>query len=271
MIDENKKIYDCFTFYDENFLVNSRFEILNDVVDYFVISESKFDHLGNKKKLNFKLLNNKFKNKLRYIVIEEQFPDPKKGWENEKYQREKLNLGIMDATDSDYIMYSDSDEIPNPDQIKSLSLKNDYGIFMQKCFVFKLNIFNQYESPWEGTRVCKKKKFKSFTHLRKKILKKNIFKPFWKFNTIKKIDILDNGGWHFNNLYSPEKISQKLKVFPHQEFNSKEYTDIEKIKNKINNLQDLFGRGHTYQKVKIDETYPTYFFKNANNLKNYIL
>ena len=30
------KIYDCITFFDENFLTNLRFEILNDVVDYFV-------------------------------------------------------------------------------------------------------------------------------------------------------------------------------------------------------------------------------------------
>ena len=42
------KIFDCITFYDENLLVNSRFEILNEVVDYFIICESKYDHKGNK-------------------------------------------------------------------------------------------------------------------------------------------------------------------------------------------------------------------------------
>ena len=47
------KIFDCITFFDENFLANSRFEILNDVVDYFVIVESKFDHQGEKKKIKF--------------------------------------------------------------------------------------------------------------------------------------------------------------------------------------------------------------------------
>ena len=44
-----QKIYDCLTFFDENLLVNSRFEILNDVVDYFIIVESKYDHQGKKK------------------------------------------------------------------------------------------------------------------------------------------------------------------------------------------------------------------------------
>ena len=45
------KIYDCITFFDENLLVNLRFEILNDVVDYFIVCESNFDHKGKKKKL----------------------------------------------------------------------------------------------------------------------------------------------------------------------------------------------------------------------------
>ena len=35
-----KKIYDCITFFDENLLTNLRFEILKDVVDYFIVCES---------------------------------------------------------------------------------------------------------------------------------------------------------------------------------------------------------------------------------------
>ena len=50
-------------------------------------------------------------------------------------------------------MYSDSDEIPNPLIIEKLNLKRRYAIFMQKFYVYKINIFNKYESPWEGTRV----------------------------------------------------------------------------------------------------------------------
>ena len=85
-----QKIFDCFTFYDENFLVNSRFEILNDVVDYFVIVESRYDHQGKKKEINFKLLNKKFKDKIRYIVHDCKDLDSIKAWEAEKLQREKL-------------------------------------------------------------------------------------------------------------------------------------------------------------------------------------
>ena len=47
------KIFDCITFFNENFMANLRFEILNDEVDYFLVCESIYDHQGNKKKINF--------------------------------------------------------------------------------------------------------------------------------------------------------------------------------------------------------------------------
>ena len=44
------KIYDCVTFFDENLLTNLRFEVLNEVVDYFIVCESKYDHKNREKK-----------------------------------------------------------------------------------------------------------------------------------------------------------------------------------------------------------------------------
>ena len=100
------KIYDCITFYDENVLTNLRFEILDKFVDFFVICESKYDHKGNSKKINFSLLNEKFKKKVRHLIIDEKFPN-NNGWECEKFQREKIFNGIKDASNDDYIIYSD--------------------------------------------------------------------------------------------------------------------------------------------------------------------
>ncbi len=264
-------VFDCITFFDENFLVNSRIEILKDTVDYFIICESKYDHRGNKKNINFKLNNKSFSRKVRHIVVEENFPNPEDRWGNEAYQREKLFLGIKDAKPDDLILFSDSDEIPNPEVLKNFNLKNKFGIFMQRCFVYKLNIFNEYESPWEGTRVCRKRNLKSFTHLRKKILKKNLSKSFWKFNYEKNIDLIPDGGWHFNNLYSIETISKKLKVSPHKEFSENKYSDPKIISQKISNLVDLYNRGHNYKKIEIDQTFPNFFIKNPHLIKDHIL
>ena len=69
------KIIDCITFYDENLLTNTRFEILKDVVDKFIVCESMYDHSGKQKKINFKLLNKSFSYKVDHIVIKNNFPD----------------------------------------------------------------------------------------------------------------------------------------------------------------------------------------------------
>ena len=61
-------IYDCFQYFNEDHVLDLRFNILNEKVDYFVISESTKTHQGAEKKLNFNLNNfNKFKHKIKYI------------------------------------------------------------------------------------------------------------------------------------------------------------------------------------------------------------
>ena len=215
------------------------------------------------------MFNQKYTEKVKHILIDEKFPNPSDGWSSESFQREKLSLGIKNANEDDFIMFSDSDEIPNPKKLFNFKLNKKFGIFMQNFYVYKLNIFNQHESPWEGTRICKKKNLKNFKNLRKKILKKNISKPFWKLNIEKNIEVIENGGWHFNNLYPVEIISKKLKNFPHKEYSGVEFSDIEVIKDKIKNLEDLFKRGHKYKIINTDEHLPEYILKNKTIFKNY--
>ncbi len=266
------KIFDCITFYNENLLVNSRFEILNEFVDYFIVVESKYDHKGDKKEINFNLLNSKLKKRVRHVVIDENFPDLSDGWAIETFQREKILDTIKDANSEDYIMYSDSDEIPNPLKLKNLNLKKKYGIFLQKFFVYKLNIFNRFETPWQGTRICKKKNLKSITFLRKKIRLENLKKAFWKLQYEKSIQPIDDGGWHFNNLYKPEIISKKLKNIKNIDSGLKDvHTDIATIKEKIFKLEDVFHRKHKYEKIEIDNTYPDYIKNNLDLFKDFTL
>ena len=154
------KIFDCITFFDNNFMFDLRYNILKNHVDYFVVCESKFDHRGNPKKINF-LNNVKYDhNKIKHFVLEKEFPKNNDIWENQAIQREFLLESVNFANPDDYILFSDPDEIPKPEILINFELKKKYGIFMQKCFNYKFNLFNKYETPWEGTRVCKKKKFK---------------------------------------------------------------------------------------------------------------
>ena len=266
----DNKIFDCITFFRENFITNLRFEILNAVVDYFVICASKYDHRGNTKELNFNLINPKFKKKIIYLVIDEPFKNNNNPWKNQAEQREHILKGLEIASPEDYILFSDPDEIPRPELLKELTLYKDYGIFHQDLYCYKFNIFNRYETPWEGTRICKKKNLKSIDYMRQQIKYKNLSAPFWKFYKEKSIQIIDNGGWHFNCLLSPEEISKKLKTFAHTEVAADKYSNISVIEKNILEKKDLFLRGQIYEKIELNKTFPSYILENVSSLKEWI-
>ena len=142
---------------------------------------------------------------------------------------------------------------------------------MQKCFNYKFNLFNKYESPWEGTRVCKKKNLKSIDFMRQKVKSKNLKYSFFRFDKEKDIEIFYEAGWHFNNILSPKEISIKLKTFAHSEFSSEKYSSIEVISEKIQKKIDLFGRNHRYEVINIDNTYPKFFLQNIEKYKKFII
>ena len=122
-----------------------------------------------------------------------------------------------------------------------------------------------------GHKDNKKKNLKSIDFLRQKILAKNLKYSILRFDKERSIEILNNGGWHFNYLLKPEAISNKLKTFAHTEFNNEKYTDLEKIKDNINNLKDLFNRGNKFQKVNIDKSFPKYIIQNKEEYKEWII
>ena len=81
------------------------------------------------------------------------FPDISDPWKTQAYQREYMLENLNEASPDDYIFFSDPDEIPKPEIFENFELKKKYGIFLQDCFNYKFNLFNPFESPWEGTEV----------------------------------------------------------------------------------------------------------------------
>ncbi len=265
-----KKI-DCITFFNENLMFDLRYNVLKDFFDYFLICEAKYDHKGNKKKLNFNFSKYNLNKKIIYIVYEEPFNKINNPWSNQAKQRDFILENLSFAEDNDYIFFSDPDEIPNPKLIENFSLNKKYGIFLQKCYNYKFNLFNPYETPWEGSRVSKKKNLKSIDFLRQKIKLKNLKYNFYRIDKEKNIEVFDEGGWHFSNMMDPIDISVKLKTFAHSEFSLDKYSNAEIIKKKIDDKIDLFERNHTYEKVLLDNTFPSYLIKNREQYKKFIL
>ena len=270
-------IYDCFTYFNEDLILDIRLNILDEFVHKFVIVEATKDHSGRKKKLNFNLNNfSKFKNKINYIVVEDMpltvnsfVKDKVKYHENfvrENYQRNQITKGIQKACDNDLIIISDVDEIPNLKKLKNFNVSK-CTIFYQKFYQYKLNLL--IANNWPGSRIIKKKILTSPQEIRYKTVKRIKFWQLHRFFT--NPNFINDGGWHFSYLMSPEKIKLKVESFAHGEFNRKDITNIESIKNKINKNKDIFNRNISFQKVQIDDSFPEYIVKNIQKFSEFII
>ena len=83
--------------------------------------------------------------------------------------------------------------------------------------------------------------------------------------------IINNGGWHFSFIKSPEQIVKKINAFAHSEFNIKEFKNKKKILKKIQNHKDLFDRNICYEKINLDNSFPDYLVKNKIFYKKWII
>ena len=260
------KIFDCFLYNNENLVLDIRFNTLSKYVDKFIIVESKFDHQGNKKELNFKIENfQSFKDKIIYLIVE-RFPDNISNWQRENYQRNFILKGLKKAEDEDLIIISDIDEIPDLSKIYLIK-QYKFSVFEQKMFYYKINLQNQTSPFWYGSRICKKKYLKSPQWLRNQKVKNY---PFWKFYKIK-WNIIKNGGWHFSFLMNVEQIKLKLNSYAHAEYNNSRFNSYEKINLAIKNKVDLFNRDISFNVIPFDESFPNYIFKNKEKFKDWIL
>ena len=275
------KIFDCFMYFDEDLLLDIRLNILNEVVDFFVIVESTKTWQNNYKELKFNIKNfSKFSDKIVYIPVNDM-PEDKNPWVRENYQRNCILRGLKNSSEDDLIIVSDLDEIPNPEKIKEFDSINKFAVFKQKFFFYKINMQSVTHPFWYGTKICQKKYLKSPQWLRN-IKSKNY--PVWRLDTIfsskkfSNLKIIENGGWHFCNLKTPEKLSYKYK-------NMCEYDDkfifknsidskklkIDEIKESIEQGKDLIGRNYNYSKVVIDNTFPKYILNNLTYFKDWIV
>ena len=77
-----------------------------------------------------------------------------------------------------------------------------------------------------------KKYLKSPQWLRNLKFKK---RPFWRIDKLRLNNIIDEGGWHFSYLNTPELIEQKLKSYTHHREYDLNPIGIENIEKRIIN------------------------------------
>jgi len=252
------KIYDTFMFATELDLLEIRFNILNDHVDFFVVSESNHTHLGTEKPFNF--LKNKerykeFEHKIIHNMIEDS-PLNSDTWGREIHERNCIIRSLKNCNPDDIILTSDVDEIPNPEVWSSLDSNNLNGVYLlnQRMFYYYMNV--EKEDDWVGTRMCR------FDYLSNHTIDE-IRKPHRKPGEQR----IKNGGWHFSYLGGVEAIRKKIEIYSHQEYNRDDIK--ENIQYNVDNNKDLYGRNTTLREVPIDDSFPEYIRNNRDKYPHF--
>ena len=218
------KIIDTTTFFEENMLMDIRFNILDPYVSKFIVCESKYTHSGQIKNINFDIKDYpKFKNKIIHIVLEnepdnlikKEILDPYEKRLNSinriQFQRNQIMSVLQEFEPEDFIFYSDNDEIPNLKNFDLKNIKKKFIIFNQQMFYYKFNL-SLPNLNWFGSKACKLKYLKDIDFLRNI---KNREYSYFRFDTLfsrhkqNSVKIIENGGWHFSNLKTHKELEKK--------------------------------------------------------------
>lgn len=254
------RIIDCFIFYNELDLLKYRIDVYNDVIDYFVIIESRYTFSGNEKELYFE--NNKNheifernKDKIIHIILDKLpyiYPninyDKNEQWINEKYQRNSIINGIekineilndknKELNDKDFIIINDVDEFSDFFLLQEMK-QNNLLLDINIPYILKQNMYyynlNTFVGDWYHSKLLS---YKSLKYL---INKGNTIDDIrMGINEIRS-EIINRGGWHLSYFGDIFYIKNKLTNFSHQEFNNETYTNLKTIKNKIKTQTNLF-------------------------------
>lgn len=189
--------------------------------------------------------------------------------ERDKYQKNQLIRALSDAKPEDIIIFSDVDEIPNPDTLacvlKEFNPQKIYHLAQRMFYCFLnmeevsgnlLSITGEFpgveRKQWLGTKIC------SFGAL-----------PAEGIVFLREVSPTDpcsvripEGGWHFGYMGGDgernvaKRIGVKVQAAAHQEYNSKRY--LNEAVDRLLCGEDIFDRDAKFVRVEIDESFPAY-------------
>ena len=268
-------IYDCFQMFNELDILKLRLNVMNPVVDRFVISEATVTYSGQPKPLYFEEHKDdfaQFADKIIHVTV----TDTPAGYTHDcdTFQKNAVARGLKECSDDDIIIFSDIDEIPDPAKVRDICKKmhenkngelNNIYQFVQRMFYCYLNMEEVSgnllaccgdfpdikEKKWIGTKICSWKTARemSLGDLR--------------WSKVRPTDIrVDNAGWHFGYMGGSgekdvkKRVAEKVKAAAHQEFNNRD--TLSQTEDLIDDGKDIFGREAQFRIVPIDNTYPKY-------------
>jgi beta-1,4-mannosyl-glycoprotein beta-1,4-N-acetylglucosaminyltransferase len=275
------KIFDSILFFNELDILDIRLNLLDEYVDYFIISECDHTFSGQPKKFIFEENKDKFEKFAHKIIHIKHYDSneindimcPYEGRKKEIFEgiidkynkikntprtdggkthwcldylhREFVKLGMDICEDEDLVIFSDADEVPNLEILSDLKKidKTKKYCFLQDNNNYYVN--NISSTNWKGNILLQYKDLKD-TPL-------NDLRIESRRHNSDEFIYLENGGWHLSFMGGVDRIKEKIKSYGHQEFNNSNI--INSIENNLKENKDLFFRTSKTYKSNTEEFY----------------
>ena len=277
------KVFDVFPFFNELDILEIRLNVLDPYVDCFILSEATKTFSGIDKPLYYQENKDrfeKFNHKIIHNIVEDTTPPELHPYQRDVFQKDNIKKIILkNISDDDIIIWSDVDEVPNPEAIQDLSSyfeQNAIFHFAQENCMGYLNLVEiggiiramvpdwDYEDRprWLGTKVFGKSILEKYTlsELRSKQESVNNYRVF-------------PGGWHWSYVGSEglsveERVLKKIECAAHSELNTDQ---IKQNVARVKDNKDPLGRDYaSYKTISLDESYPKYILDNKEKFASLI-
>ena len=278
---EKQRVVDCFIFYNELDMLEYRLSLLYPHIDAFVLVESTRTHKGTPKPLYYQENRERFAaytDKIVHIVMDDLLAEPKidydllKGeqWVNEKHQRDGITFGI-DALvegkmgwklgEKDILLISDVDEIVDITKLDVFSQILEHpdvqGLVSIAMDMYYYNLKHKFHEIWTHPKAV------HYSYYLKLPFVEPLYPGMKKVRNIsegvrlsKSLCLVGSYGWHLSYFGNAEMISNKLKEFGHQEYNSTIFTNVESIRERMEKGLDILGRNQSlfsFEKIELSE------------------
>lgn len=268
-------VHDCFMFWKELDMLELRLRHMFDVVDRFVIVEANRTFRGEDKPLHFWENRSRFgwaMPKIDHVVV--NLPEyHAEYWGMEGTQRNGIFSGVSGAGMDDFVYISDVDELPRLDKLEEAHqacLRGGPTALVFTKHHWKLNNRmdtslpgSEFHEPWAAFAVCLRR------HLKADPNSGSGMTPQQVRDARLALPRVEAAGWHFSFIGDEWFNKEKIQAFSHTEYDTPDFTDPERIKERISKLDvDPFERGFRYRVEPIERgNYPDYIIDNLDKYR----
>lgn len=275
-----KRLFDCFTFFDELEVLELRLAELADVVYRFVLVEATLTFSGRPKPLVFMENRERFRpylDKIEHVIlIEDDFPkDTNSAWAREHFSRRAMLRGLTDASPDDFVLVSDVDEIPRPEVLsKVLAASNaarQLTVFESTCYVYYFNLKASSRQPSlvqaprllqrrycldpQAVRAFKPRVGKSrrLAWIEPQILG---LRTWSRFGYPLQVRVEPRSSWHFTYNGTPEQLRAKILAYSHTEKATPDIVDTDVIEKAVADRTYIFDGAERFEEVPLGSELP---------------